>query len=80
MNQTTTPRNQNAALAIATKKRYHGFQFVEVYGWSGDLTADNIERLHFHAALKPKAKVHFKDEVLTAIHEGSVGSQRSQNL
>jgi len=56
---------------------YHGFRYVEVTGFPGNLTADDISRLRMHAALEPKARASFGDEVLQAIHEGSRGAQQS---
>jgi len=56
---------------------YHGFRFVEVYNYPGELTMGSIQRLVMHTANADKAEVKFDDEVLQAIHEGSKGSQKS---
>lgn len=56
---------------------YHGFRYVEVSGYPGTLTQDNIKRLVLHTALEDKASVSFDDEVLQAIHIGSKGAQQS---
>lgn len=56
---------------------YHGFRYVEVYNFPGDLKAEHIERMVMHTANADKTDVHFDDETLQAIHEGARGSQRS---
>lgn len=56
---------------------YHGFRYVEVHGYPGNLTADNIQRLVLHTAVEDKSRLTFSDEVLQAIHRGAKGSQRS---
>lgn len=56
---------------------YHGFRYVEVSGYPGELTKDSIKRLRMHTAVPDKAKATFDDEVLQAIHDGAVGAQRS---
>eukprot|EP00928_Gymnodinium_smaydae_P056529 TRINITY_DN3989_c0_g1_i2.p1 TRINITY_DN3989_c0_g1~~TRINITY_DN3989_c0_g1_i2.p1 ORF type:complete len:617 (+),score=128.45 TRINITY_DN3989_c0_g1_i2:1505-3355(+) len=56
---------------------YHGFRYVEVYGYPGDLNAADITRLVMNTALESKANASFGDEVLDAIHLGSKGVQRS---
>ncbi|CAJ1377695.1 unnamed protein product [Effrenium voratum] len=56
---------------------YHGFRYVEVYGYPGTLTADSIQRLVLNTALPEKANATFSDEVLQAIHLGVKGVQRS---
>eukprot|EP00931_Biecheleriopsis_adriatica_P030888 TRINITY_DN18151_c1_g1_i1.p1 TRINITY_DN18151_c1_g1~~TRINITY_DN18151_c1_g1_i1.p1 ORF type:complete len:903 (-),score=173.32 TRINITY_DN18151_c1_g1_i1:107-2815(-) len=56
---------------------YHGFRYVEVYGYPGNLTAASIKRLVLNTALEERASAAFGDEVLQAIHRGSKGVQRS---
>ncbi|CAE7618777.1 unnamed protein product [Symbiodinium natans] len=56
---------------------YHGFRYVEVYGFPGQLTADLIQRLVMNTAVSDKVNVTLGDEVLQAIHMGSKGVQRS---
>lgn len=56
---------------------YHGFRYVEIYGYPGDLKASSIQRLVMSTALEPKSHGHFSDEVLQQIHLGSKGTQRS---
>lgn len=56
---------------------YHGFRYVEVHGYPGELAKDSIKRLVMHTAVPDRASATFDDEVLQAIHEGSKGSQRS---
>ncbi|CAE7859017.1 unnamed protein product [Symbiodinium necroappetens] len=56
---------------------YHGFRYVEVYGFPGQLTAEFIERLVMNTALPDRVNVTLSDEVLQAIHMGSKGVQRS---
>lgn len=56
---------------------YHGFRYVEVYGYPGELTASAIKRLVLGTAVPEKASANFSDEVLQAIHVGSRGAQRS---
>lgn len=56
---------------------YHGFRYVEVYGYPGTLTASSIQRLAISTAVETKTHGNFSDEVLQQIHLGSKGSQRS---
>lgn len=56
---------------------YHGFRYVEVYGYPGNLLKMSIKRLRLNTAVEDKASANFSDEVLQAIHLGSKGSQRS---
>ena len=35
---------------------YHGFRYVEVRGYPGTLTADNIMMLHVHTAVLPRSR------------------------
>lgn len=56
---------------------YHGFRYVEVYGYPGNLGPDAIRRLRLGTAVPDRANATFPDEVLQAIHMGSRGTQRS---
>lgn len=56
---------------------YHGFRYVEVRGFPGELEAQHIERLVMHTAVQSKSQIMFSNPVLQEIHRGSVGSQRS---
>jgi len=56
---------------------YHGFRYVEVYNYPGELKAESIHRLLMHTANPDKATAQFHDEVLQAIYEGSRGAQKS---
>ncbi|CAK0882274.1 unnamed protein product [Prorocentrum cordatum] len=56
---------------------YHGFRYVEAYGFPADLSEVTFERLVVGTAVETKTEASFTDEVLQAIHRGAVGSQRS---
>jgi alpha-L-rhamnosidase len=56
---------------------YHGFRYVEVYNYPGNLNAESIRRKVINTAMSERATASFDDEVLQAIHEGSKGAQRS---
>jgi len=56
---------------------YHGFRYVEVYNYPGELTKGSIQRLVMNTAVPEQTSISFGNEVLQAIYEGSKGSQKS---
>ncbi len=56
---------------------YHGFQYVEVTGYPGELTPDNIEAIHIASALPLRSSLTFSSTVLTSLHERIIWGQRS---
>jgi len=47
---------------------YHGFRYVEVTGWHGELTADDITGCVVHTDLQPAGHFECSDERLNAAH------------
>ena len=56
---------------------YHGFRYVEIHGYPGNLSGDSISRLVFNTAVEEKSSAKFSEEVIQMIYEGAKGSQRS---
>lgn len=65
---------------MAASFTYHGFRYVEVTGYSGSLTAADIEMLHFHSANPIKTNASYSSPVITAIAKMAVGAQRSNMM
>ena len=62
---------------------YHGFRFVEVTCSDPDfqLSASDIELVHLHSAIAPRAVVHFnQSDTLNVIQRLAVGAQRSNAM
>jgi hypothetical protein len=59
---------------------YHGFQFVQVVGYPGVLTADNITMVHFHTLLTVKSTFNSSSNVLNAIQANCVSGQASNMM
>ena len=62
---------------------YHGFRFVEVTCTdpSFDLRPSDIELVHLHSAIAPRARVHFnQSDTLNVIQRLAIGAQRSNAM
>ena len=60
---------------------YHGARYVQVDGFPGTLTADNIEFHHFHSGNAPRSSLAFPGSpTLEAIQEMALGTQRSNMM
>ena len=75
-----TARGDRAGETYQPMLTYHGFRFVEVSSTDPSFTLDaaDIELVHLHSALAPRAAVHFNNsDTLNAIQRLAVGAQRS---
>ena len=60
---------------------YHGARYVQVDGFPGTLTADNIEFHHFHTGNARRSSLAFPGSpTLEAIQEMALGTQRSNMM
>ncbi len=56
---------------------YHGFRYVEVKGWPGELTREDIKAVLVHTDLKPAGGFECSDERLNKLHEMVLWTHRS---
>lgn len=56
---------------------YHGFRYVEVSGWPGDLTENNITGFVVHTDLPVVGKFECSDERLNLLHDMALWTHRS---
>ncbi len=56
---------------------YHGFRYVEISGYSGDLNADDIKGIVVHSAVEPVGKFECSNQRINTIHETILWSQRA---
>ena len=79
---TYTARGDAAGETFTPALTYHGFRFVEVTVPAGApaVTADDIEMLHFHSAVAPKAATSFSSDTITKIQTLATGAQRSNMM
>ncbi len=56
---------------------YHGFRYVEVEGWYGELTNDDITAVVVHTALTPAGAFECSDARLNKLHEMVLWTHRS---
>lgn len=56
---------------------YHGFRYVEVKGWYGELTPDDITAVVVHTALTPAGAFECSDARLNKLHEMALWTHRS---
>src|SRR5690606_35202975 len=48
---------------------FHGFRYVEVSGWPGALTADNIQGMRLAANLKTNGTFACSNDLFNKVHE-----------
>jgi alpha-L-rhamnosidase len=56
---------------------YHGFRYVRVSGWPGELTADDLTGVVVHTDLQPAGEFHCSDERLNQLHTMVLWTHRS---
>ncbi len=56
---------------------YHGFRYVEMTGYAGTPTLDNLEGVVVHTALEKAGEFACSDPMLNRIHETALWTQRS---
>ncbi len=56
---------------------YHGFRYVQVEGWPGTLTADQIEARVVHTALQPRSTFATSSVLINKIHQNSLWGFRT---
>lgn len=55
---------------------FHGFRYVEVAGWPGDLTADSLRAVVVHSDMTRAGWFESSNELLTKFHDNTVWSMR----
>ncbi len=56
----------------------HGFRYVQVDGWPGELTSDAIEAVVCHSDMEPTGTFHSSHDGLNRLHENVRWSMRAQ--
>ncbi|UCH64159.1 MAG: family 78 glycoside hydrolase catalytic domain [Fidelibacterota bacterium] len=56
---------------------YHGFRYVQLEGFPGKPTLDNLEVRVVHSAVEPVGDFHCSDELINQIHDNTVWGQLS---
>ena len=56
---------------------YHGFQYAEISGYPGELTADDLESLAIHADLRPTSRFSCSNPFLMKLHNAANWSMLS---
>ncbi|MBT3647028.1 MAG: family 78 glycoside hydrolase catalytic domain [Flavobacteriales bacterium] len=56
---------------------YHGYQYVEVSGFPGELTAENIKGIVLHSSLERTGEFTCSDSMINQLFENVLWSQRS---
>ncbi|HEU5028280.1 MAG TPA: family 78 glycoside hydrolase catalytic domain [Spirillospora sp.] len=59
---------------------FHGFRYVEVTGYPGELTADDLEAVVVHSALRRTGRFSCSSELVNRLVENSVWSQKGNFL
>ena len=59
---------------------YHGFQYVEVIGYPGTLTADNITQIHFRTLSRVRTTFNSSSPILNAIQINALKGQGSNMM
>jgi alpha-L-rhamnosidase len=59
---------------------FHGFRYVEVSGWPGELTADSLEAVVVHSDLRRTGSFECSDPLLTQLHRNVVWGLRGNLL
>ncbi len=58
---------------------YHGFQYAEISGWPGELSADNLVGRVHHTGFTPAGSFACSNAMLEKIHRASLWAYRSNN-
>ncbi|RYP84010.1 alpha-L-rhamnosidase [Nocardioides guangzhouensis] len=66
--------------AFEPTKTFHGFRYVEVTGWPGDLTDDAIEAVVVHSDLPRTGIFACSDDLLDRLHQNIVWGTRGNVL
>jgi alpha-L-rhamnosidase len=61
-------------------KTFHGFRYVEVEGWPGELTTDSLEAVVVHSDLVPTGEFECSDDLLNQLHRNVVWGLRGNFL
>ena len=56
---------------------YHGFRYVEMTGFAGKPSLDNLEGIVVHTAVEPAGHFQCSDEMLNRIHQAAIWTQVS---
>eukprot|EP01062_Namystynia_karyoxenos_P058420 TRINITY_DN4996_c0_g1_i3.p1 TRINITY_DN4996_c0_g1~~TRINITY_DN4996_c0_g1_i3.p1 ORF type:complete len:1051 (+),score=334.33 TRINITY_DN4996_c0_g1_i3:104-3154(+) len=74
-----TAKGDPAGESYTPTMTYHGFRYVEVSGLA-NLTAANIEMLHFHSAVEQRTNATFSSPTLQRMMKMALGAQRSNMM
>lgn len=55
---------------------FHGFRYVEVDGWPGELTADSLRAVVVHSDMRRTGWLETSDPLLNKLHDNAVWSMR----
>ncbi|HEY7052844.1 MAG TPA: family 78 glycoside hydrolase catalytic domain [Mycobacterium sp.] len=61
-------------------KTFHGFRYIEVDGWPGDLTTDSLEAVVVHSDLDRTGEFECSDNLLNQLHRNVVWGLRGNFL
>ncbi|MFI6691198.1 family 78 glycoside hydrolase catalytic domain [Streptomyces sp. NPDC050433] len=56
---------------------FHGFQYVEIDGWPGDVTADALRAIVVHSDMRRTGWFEASDPLVSRLHDNAVWSMRS---
>lgn len=56
---------------------FHGFRYVEVEGWPGELRADDLRAIVIHSDMRRTGWFETSDPLVTRLHENTLWSMRS---
>jgi alpha-L-rhamnosidase len=59
---------------------FHGFRYVEVTGWPGDITADDLRAVVLHSDMVPTGTFKCSDDLLNQLHENVRWSMKGNFL
>lgn len=59
---------------------YHGFRYVQVEGYPGTLTSDDITQLHFRSGTTPRTQHNSSSTVLNSIQYNALTGQGSNSM
>lgn len=61
-------------------KTFHGFQYAEITGWPGELTADSVEAVVVHSELRRTGSFECSDPQLNQLHRNVVWGTKGNFL
>ena len=55
---------------------FHGFRYLEVDGWPGEVTADDLRAIVIHSDMRRRGRLETSNPLLNRLHENAVWSMR----